>query len=182
MDGAKSFKYELLLCRYAIYDDNGDLRPVITPDKIGRTLSRLKSIDDDENTPKTRRKSKANIVVEFNRNDILVDIEQRKNIVSPDKCSAKKSIKNVNKLNAKDIISLLSDDENDDHSIDESSPAKRSKTNDSSTELNHSACRNLMDSLNDASAGEDLDTTRYAVVATPKKKNSAIVLTLRKQG
>lgn len=181
LDGAKSFRYkQLFFCRYAIDNNNGDLRPIMTPDKTVRTPSRLKINGSDENIQKTQSKSKSNS--EVKRNDVLVDVEQRKNIVSPTKC-AKNNGQKGNKLNGNDIISLLSDDEKDDYA-DEVSPAKRTKTNDNSLAvLNHSACRNLMDSLNlnDVSAAEDLDTTHYAIVETPKKKDCAIVLTLRKQ-
>lgn len=168
LDGAKSFRYkQLFFCRYAIDNNNGDLRPIMTPDKTVRTPSRLKINGSDENIQKTQSKSKSNS--EVKRNDVLVDVEQRKNIVSPTKC-AKNNGQKGNKLNG--------------NYADEVSPAKRTKTNDNSLAvLNHSACRNLMDSLNlnDVSAAEDLDTTHYAIVETPKKKDCAIVLTLRKQ-
>lgn len=179
LNGVKTFKYkEIYFCRYQICDYDGNLKPI------------KQSIECKNSSPKTPRsiKEKSQTPNKLKNGGVLSDVKQiQKKLVSPIKI-VNNSVKKVTRLKSHDIAAILSDnddlDENDENTEDEVSPSKRKKITDDMkliSTLNHSACRNLMDSLNDASiGGDDLNTTQYAVVKTPKKTETDIVLTLRK--
>lgn len=190
LNGAKTYKYkEMYFCRYQICDETTmDLKPILTPTKSSlKTPSRSKinkSVQQEHNNSSKIQKNltKSQSSSTPKNNVVLVDVKQiQKNVVSPIKI-VNNSVKKVTKLNAADISSILIIDDEDENIENDVSPSKRSKFNDETKLIstsNHSARRNLMDSLNDASNGDDLNTTCYSIVKTPKKKDT--VLILRKQ-